>query len=103
MLIDLEGEHIYFMEVLHVLIILAIFLFICYGLFKMQTKHVSFGKRALLALGIGIVFGLLIQFIYGSTSTIVENAMDWINIVGDGFVSLLMMLVIPIVFIAILR
>lgn len=91
------------MEVLHVLIILAIFLFICYGLFKMQTKHVSFGKRALLALGIGIVFGLLIQFVYGSTSTIVENAMDWINIVGDGFVSLLMMLVIPIVFIAILR
>src|SRR5699024_10367141 len=66
-------------------------------------KHVSFGKRALVALGRGNVFGLLIQLVYGSTSTIVADAMDWINIVGDGFVSLLMMLVIPIVFIAILR
>lgn len=91
------------MEVLHVIIILAIFSLICYGLFMMQLKHISFGKRALSALVIGIVLGLLIQYIYGSTSAIVENAMDWINIVGNGFVSLLMMLVIPIVFIAILR
>src|SRR5699024_11141838 len=33
----------------------------------------------------------------------VENAMDWISIVADGFVSLLQVLIIPIVFIAILR
>src|SRR5699024_4213710 len=34
---------------------------------------------------------------------VVENAMDWISIVADGFVSLLQVLIIPIVFIAILR
>lgn len=91
------------METLHVLIILAVFLFICYGLFKMQKKHVSFGKRVMLALAVGIVFGLIIQSLYGPFSNIVVNSMDWINIAGFGFVSLLQMLIMPLVFFAILR
>src|SRR5699024_10481129 len=52
---------------------------------------------------IGIAFGLVIQMIYGTDATIVEHSMNWINIAGAGFVSLLQMLVIRIVFIAILR
>src|SRR5690625_204836 len=92
-----------FLDILQVLLILLIFTALIFGLFQLQRKYVSFGKRALLALVVGIVFGLIIQSIYGASSPIVETAMDWINIVGDGFVSLLMMLVIPIVFIAILR
>ena len=92
-----------FLDILQVVLILLIFTVLIFGLFQLQRKHISFGKRALLALVVGIVFGLTIQSIYGASSPIVETAMDWINIVGDGFVSLLMMLVIPIVFIAILR
>src|SRR5699024_73248 len=57
----------------------------------------------LLALTVGIIFGLIIQFIYGTDSSIVRYAMDWIGIAGNGFVSLLQMLVIPLVFFAILR
>lgn len=91
------------MDVLQIVLILLIFSAFILGLYQLQRKHVSFGKRALLALAVGIIFGLIIQYIYGTTNPIVEGAMDWINIVGDGFVSLLMMLVIPIVFIAILR
>src|SRR5699024_9766866 len=91
------------MEIIQVLFILTIFLLICYGLFHMQKRHVSFGKRVLLALAVGIIFGLVIQFVYGTDASIVKHSMDWINITGAGFVSLLQMLVIPIVFIAILR
>ncbi|MFC7747424.1 L-cystine transporter [Lentibacillus kimchii] len=69
----------------------------------MQRKHVSFGKRVLLALVVGIVFGLIVQLLYGPTSDIVTSAMDWVNIAGNGFVSLLQMLVMPIVFFSLLR
>lgn len=91
------------MNTLQVILILVLFLLICYGLFRMQKRHITFGKRVLLALAIGIAFGLVIQMIYGTDATIVEQSMNWINIAGAGFVSLLQMLVIPIVFIAILR
>src|SRR5699024_5944987 len=91
------------MDVLQVLVILAVFLLFCYGIFNMQRRHVTFGKRVLLALTVGIIFGLIIQFIYGTDSSIVRHAMDWIGIAGNGFVSLLQMLVIPLVFFAILR
>lgn len=91
------------MDVFQVLIILAVFLLFCFGIFSMQRRHVTFGKRVLLALAVGIIFGLIIQFIYGTDSNIVQHAMDWISIAGNGFVSLLQMLVIPLVFFAILR
>lgn len=91
------------METPHVLMIIGVFLLICYGLFIMQKKYVSFGRRVIIALAVGIVFGLIVQYLYGSSSNIVANSMDWINIAGFGFVSLLKMLIMPLVFFSILR
>lgn len=91
------------MEILHVLLIIAMFLLFCAGLFYMQKKFVSFGKRVSLALVVGIVFGLILQFAYGPSSQVITRASDWINIVGSGFVSLLKTLIMPLVFFAILR
>lgn len=68
----------------------------------MQKKHVSFNKRVFLALIVGIVFGLVLQFTYGTTSKIITESAEWIKIVGSGSISLLKMLVIPLVFFAIL-
>ncbi|KIY21769.1 MULTISPECIES: L-cystine transporter [Mesobacillus] len=90
------------METFHIIFIIAIFLLIISALFYMQKKHVSFNKRVFLALIVGIVFGLILQFAYGPTSTIVKESANWINVVGRGFVSLLQMLVMPLVFFAIL-
>ncbi|MCY7784764.1 L-cystine transporter TcyP [Bacillus sp. FSL H8-0515] len=84
--------------VLHVFIL---FLLIC-GLFVMQKKHVSFSKRVFTALGLGIVFGFALQLIYGPTSNIVIQTADWFNIAGGGYVKLLQMVVMPLVFISIL-
>lgn len=81
---------------------LAIMLLLISGFVFLQKKHVSFSKRVFLALGIGIVFGLVLQFLYGSTSKIVTQSVDWFNIVGVGYVKLLQMVVMPLVFISIL-
>ncbi|WP_077329020.1 L-cystine transporter [Virgibacillus siamensis] len=91
------------MEILHVILIITLFLLICSGLFYMQKKFVSFGKRVSLALVVGIVFGLILQFAYGTNSDVISRSSDWINIVGSGFVSLLKTLIMPLVFFAILR
>ena len=72
------------------------------GLFYMQKKHISFSKRVFSALGIGIVFGFALQFIYGPTSEVVTKSSDWFSLVGSGYVKFLQMVVMPLVFISIL-
>lgn len=67
----------------------------------MQKKHVSFSVRVFTALGIGIVFGLVIHLIYGKTSDITSGSLEWFNIVGTGYIKLLQMIVMPLVFISI--
>ncbi|WP_044748944.1 L-cystine transporter [Bacillus alveayuensis] len=85
-----------------VILNIAIMLLFVFGLFYMQKKHVSFSKRVFTALGIGIIFGLFLQFVYGSTSDIVTQSVDWFNIIGSGYIKFLQMIVMPLVFISIL-
>ena len=67
----------------------------------MQKKHVSFSKRVFTGLGIGLIFGFIIHLIYGTESEITTGTIDWLNIVGSGYVKLLQMVVMPLVFISI--
>ncbi|WP_047476623.1 L-cystine transporter [Bacillus siamensis] len=90
------------MENLFVVLHVFIMLLLIAGLFAMQKKHVSFSKRVFTALGLGIVFGFALQLIYGPASHIVTQTADWFNIAGGGYVKLLQMIVMPLVFISIL-
>ncbi|MEH7307568.1 L-cystine transporter [Neobacillus drentensis] len=89
------------MDTILIIINIAVFLLLVLGLFAMQKKHVSFSKRVFTALGLGIVYGFIIHFIYGTTSNITVKSIDWFNIVGTGYVKLLQMVVMPLVFISI--
>ncbi len=90
------------MENLFIVLHVFIMLLLIAGLFVMQKKHVSFSKRVFTALGLGIVFGFALQLIYGPASHIVTQTADWFNIAGGGYVKLLQMIVMPLVFISIL-
>ncbi|GBU60261.1 L-cystine transporter [Staphylococcus aureus] len=80
------------------IIVLVIFIVI---LHMMARKHISFAKRVFTALGIGIVFGVLLHLIYGTHSNVIASTSDWFNIVGQGYVALLQMIVMPLIFISI--
>ncbi|HAR5428508.1 TPA: L-cystine transporter [Staphylococcus aureus] len=80
------------------IIVLVIFIVI---LHMMARKHISFAKRVFTALGIGIIFGVLLHLIYGTHSNIITSTSDWFNIVGQGYVALLQMIVMPLIFISI--
>ncbi|WP_243290375.1 L-cystine transporter [Bacillus sp. FJAT-47783] len=90
------------MDTILVLVNIAIMLLIVLGLFYMQKKHVSFSKRVFTALGIGIIFGIVLQFVYGSASETVSQSVEWFNIIGSGYIKFLQMIVMPLVFISIL-
>lgn len=80
------------------IIVLVIFIVI---LHMMARKHISFAKRVFTALGIGIVFGVLLHLVYGTHSYVITSTSDWFNIVGQGYVALLQMIVMPLIFISI--
>ncbi|MDN4606350.1 L-cystine transporter [Sporosarcina highlanderae] len=68
----------------------------------MHRKKVSFSKRVFTGLGLGILFGFILHIAYGADSEILAESVSWFNIVGTGYVKLLQMIVVPLVFISIL-
>jgi L-cystine uptake protein TcyP (sodium:dicarboxylate symporter family) len=49
-----------------------------------------------------VLFGLALQWVYGVNDTILKESITWFNIVGNGYVQLLQMIVMPLVFVSIL-
>jgi uncharacterized protein len=89
------------MNALLIIVNILVLFALMFGLFMMQKKHVSFSKRVFTALGLGIIFGFIIHLIYGTTHEVTTGSIDWFNIVGNGYVKLLQMVVMPLVFISI--
>jgi uncharacterized protein len=84
-----------------IIVNIAVLLVFMFGLYMMQKKHVSFSKRVFAGLGLGLVLGFIIHLIYGIESEVTTETIGWYNIVGTGYVKLLQMIVMPLVFISI--
>ncbi|AJI95136.1 dicarboxylate symporter family protein [Yersinia ruckeri] len=84
--------------VMNVLIFTALLLLLA------QTRHKqwSLAKKVLAGLALGVIFGLGLQWVYGSENPILKESITWFNIVGNGYVQLLQMIVMPLVFASIL-
>jgi len=87
-----------FLVILNVLI-LAVLIGV---LIWMQKKHISFTKRVFTGLLLGIVFGAFLQLIYTPDSEVVSDSMEWFSLVGNGYVGLLQMVVIPLIMVSII-
>ena len=72
-----------------------------YFLLSQLKKHKkSFNYRVLTALIGGLVFGSLIQLTLGNNHVIARHFAELISIFGSGYIKLLQMIVIPLVFVA---
>lgn len=91
------------METVTVLLVLAVFIAALYGLWTMQKKHIAFSKRVFTGLGAGVVFGAVLQLLFGAEGTVTDQVMEWISLVGTGYVRFLQMLIMPLVFVSIIR
>ncbi|GGH37415.1 L-cystine transporter [Paenibacillus segetis] len=90
------------METFQVIINVVVMLALIGLLLWMQKKHVSFTKRVFTGLGLGLVFGVVLQAIYTSSSDVLTKSADWFNLVGRGYVGLLQMIVIPLIMVSII-
>ncbi|OSN10078.1 L-cystine transporter tcyP [Lonsdalea iberica] len=62
----------------------------------------SLAKKVLLGLVLGVLLGLGLHLIYGNNTPVIAQSIAWFNIVGNGYVQLLQMVVMPLVFVSIL-
>ena len=87
-----------FLVLLNVVVLVGLMAF----LYFLKTKHVKFSNRVFIALGLGILLGIGLQFAYGVGSENINETVPWYNIVGTGYVKLLQMIAMPLVFVSIL-
>ena len=91
------------MDVLYTLINILVLIVIIGILIIMQRRHVSFSKRVFAGLGFGIVLGAILQAVYGTGSEVLAETTEWYNVVGRGYIRLLMMIVVPLVMVSIIQ
>lgn len=77
---------------------LAVFIALLYGLWLYHRKSDSLGRSVFLGLILGVIYGLVLSSLNVDTETL----LPWVNIVGNGYVNLLKMIAMPLVFISIL-
>jgi len=87
-----------------ILVMIGIFFFIR----RLEKKKVKFSRRTIYATLIGLVLGIIIQLVAGfpeNPSEVVwlKEVSKWYGFIGSGFMDLLKMLVVPMIFISILK
>ncbi len=90
------------LDIVYFVIIMALFVGAILFMASQQKKRIKFGTRILWALMLGIVFGLILQFVFGATSASVKLSISWIKLVGNIYVGLLRMIIIPLVLVSIM-
>ncbi|WP_294795353.1 cation:dicarboxylate symporter family transporter [uncultured Fenollaria sp.] len=90
------------MTLLFILLIIAIFAAMLWGIGYLKKLNLSFNARVLIALAVGIIFGALLQIIV-KDKEILGTSVSWISIVGSAYVKLLTMVAFPLIFISIVK
>lgn len=87
---------------------IAILIVILFGINFMAKKKIKFSTRMIASTIIGLVLGLIIQLVAGFPNN--PGEIQWINevnkwygLIGYGFMDLLKMLVVPLIFVSIIR
>lgn len=90
----------------------VLFLLILFATFfinkKMQQKKISFTLRMIVSIAMGLAIGGVIQLMAGfpekpSDIAWVKEVTSWYGLFGNGFMDLLKMIVVPIVFLSIVK
>ena len=94
------------LDTLWVILALIVFAGLIVGLVFLKRKtKLGFALRALIALGLGIGYGVVVQAIFGAESASGAGAdiKKWIGVVGTGFTRGLQLIIVPLVFVSIVK
>ncbi|MFK3941299.1 L-cystine transporter [Pseudomonas monteilii] len=81
---------------------LLAFLALLLGLAQTRRTDWSLAKKVLLGLVLGVVFGVILHTLYGAGHPVLQATIGWLELVGNGYVGLLQMMIMPLIFASIL-
>lgn len=75
---------------------------------KFQKKRIDFSKRMLIGTCLGLVLGVILQIVSGFSQnpmeiTFISETSKWYGLIGNGFIDLIKMLVVPLVMVSIIH
>ncbi|WGE57870.1 L-cystine transporter [Actinobacillus equuli] len=79
---------------------LAVFTALLFLLFLLYKNTQKLGQTVFIGLLLGVISGAILQNFYQKSE--IDATLEWVNLVGNGYVRLLQMIVMPLVFISIL-
>uniref|UniRef100_UPI004047F91A L-cystine transporter n=1 Tax=Vibrio anguillarum TaxID=55601 RepID=UPI004047F91A len=79
---------------------LAVFIGILFFLFGQQKKSHTLSRLVLLGLILGSALGLALQVVLGEGHVAIKETLGWVNVVGNGYVGLLKMVIMPLVLVS---
>ncbi len=85
-----------------VAVVVALFVVLLVALARLARTDVPLARRVLVAVGAGAAFGGVLQALLGHDSPMLRGALEWIGVVGVGYVRLLQLVVAPLVFVSVL-
>jgi L-cystine uptake protein TcyP (sodium:dicarboxylate symporter family) len=68
-------------------------------LFQLAKMEMGLSRRVLVGLVLGSIFGFYLQLVFGLTAVATSETLEWTNVVGNSYVNLLRMIIIPLVLI----
>lgn len=83
-----------------ILVNLAVFTAFLVLLAVLYRRTEKLGQTVFIGLLLGLAFGAVLQTAF--EQPVINGTLDWINVVGNGYVRLLQMIVMPLVFVSIL-
>ena len=93
---------------LRTFLFLGVIILLFFGIRKLEKKKVNFSTRMMVGTVAGLVLGFVIQLVAGfpaepSQVGWLKEVSSWYGFIGNGYMDLLKMLVIPLVFFSIVR
>ena len=78
---------------------LILFTAILSFLYQLSKNDVGLSKRVFLGLVLGTVLGFFLQIAYGASEVVMQETLEWTNVVANSYVNLLRMMIMPLILI----
>ncbi len=79
---------------------LAVFAGLLFLLWKFSQSDMKLSRKVFMGLIAGVVFGFALQVLYGSGSETIAGTLEWTNMVANGYIRLLYMIIMPLILIS---
>lgn len=80
-----------------VILNLAVFVGILFLLVKFSKQDMKLSRKVFMGLVAGVIFGFALQALYGAGSAEINGTLEWTNVVANGYISLLYMIIMPLI------